>query len=150
MGPKIVCPKIIPITGENAYGRKYRNLLCHLEAEWKVVLSMSVIARGHMDFETNWIFRKLIKLMNSLSMYKTKIKLQNFSVQNVVLIARTKNKNMCSALAHIFLLICPICLFIQFSFFLVDNLISNCGQQFISRWTTICFPVHGCHFVNVL
>ena len=29
------------------------------------------------------------------------------------------------------LLICPIRLFIQFSFFLVDNLVSNYGQQFV-------------------
>ena len=38
---------------------------------------------------------------------------------------------MRSALEQIILLICFICLFIQFSYFLVENLVSSYGQQFV-------------------
>ena len=42
-----------------------------------------------------------------------------------------KFETMCSALAQIILLICRVCLFIQYSYFLLDNLVSSYGQQFI-------------------
>ena len=44
------------------------------------------------------------------------------------------------SLAETILLIYPICLYIQFSFFLVDDLI-HIDNNLFSSWTTICFPV---------
>ena len=50
----------------------------------------------------------------------------------MLLFVREKDyETICSALAKIILLIRPICLFIQFSFFLVDDRVSNYGQQFV-------------------
>ena len=50
---------------------------------------------------------------------------------------------MFSALAQIILLICPICLFVQFSFFLVDDLVSNYGKQFVVQIDDNLFS--SCH-----
>ena len=49
-----------------------------------------------------------------------------------------KYETMPSALAQIILLICPI--LIQFSYFLVDNLKSRYGQQYVSQL------LRGCNF----
>ena len=54
-----------------------------------------------------------------------------------------KYKTMSSALAQIILLICPICSFIQFFYFLVDYLVSNYGQQFIFQMDNNLFS--SCH-----
>ena len=80
--------------------------------------------------------------MNSLSMYNTSDELF-FSIQNVAILARKKYETMCSALAQIILLIRPICLFAQFSFFLVDDLVSNYGQQFVFQMDDNLF--FSCH-----
>ena len=42
-----------------------------------------------------------------------------------------KYETMRYVLEHIILLICPICLFIHFSYFLVDDLVSSYGQQLV-------------------
>ena len=56
-----------------------------------------------------------------------------------------KYETMCSALAQIILLICPICLFIQFSSFLVDDTVSNYGQQFVFQMDETLFcSCQGC------
>ena len=70
------------------------------------VKGSTAIPRGHVDFA----------------------KTRNFRCDSC---EKKKFDTICSALAQIILLICPICLFIQFSFFLVDDLVSNYGQQFV-------------------
>ena len=75
------------------------------------VKGSTAIPRGHVDFEKTGNFRC------------------NYCEEK-------KFETICSALAQIILLICPVCLFIQFSFFLVDDLVSNNGQQFLLQMDT--------------
>ena len=91
-------------------------------------------------------FRKLVKSMNSLSMYSTKNWVMNILLYKMLRFLRKRNMNQCthcSAPPQIILLIYPIYLLIQFSFFLVDDLISNYGQQVVFRMDDNLFS--SCH-----
>ena len=51
---------------------------------------------------------------------------------------------MSSALAQIILLICPLCLFIQFSYFLVDNLVRTSGK---AQGLELCLDISAIRLV---
>ena len=123
---------------------------------WAPDFEPSTGANGNTAFEQDtWIsaktrnFRKLIKLMKALSMYNTKNQVMNFFLCTKCCDSCEKKKHFaqrwafCSALAQIILLIHPICLFVQFSFFLVDDLVSNYGQQFVFQMDDNLFS--SCH-----
>ena len=68
-------------------------MLGHPAADGRVE-GCTEIPRRQLDFAKIGNFRKIIKLMNSLSMYNTSDELF-FSIQNVAILARKRNMKQC-------------------------------------------------------
>ena len=107
-------------------------------AEWKPKSSTAIRCWDTWIFEKTWNI--LENKLDSLSIKKA----SNFFCTKCCDSCNNKKyETTHSALAQIILLICPICLFIQFSYFLVDDLVSNYGQQSVFQMGNNLFS--SCH-----